>query len=246
MRYGVMADVHGNIWALDAVLADASNRGVDRWLNAGDCVYGPLDPASTARRLRGLDAVTVRGNQDRELLAPAEDADATRRFVDDALDTADRTWLYTLPTSAWSGAVFMCHGTPRSDVEPLLEHIGPHGVSLRDSETIRELLGDVEADSQLEVVVCGHTHVPNTVQLPGGRLVVNPGSVGLPAYTDETPHPHAMEAGSPHARYAILERSAAGWTVENRAVPYDWSTAAAVAESLGRSDWARRLVTGRA
>ncbi|MEO1088081.1 MAG: metallophosphoesterase family protein, partial [Acidobacteriota bacterium] len=213
MRYGVMADVHGNIWALDAVLEDASTRGVDRWLNAGDCVYGPLDPAATARRLRGLDAVTVRGNQDRELLTPQPAADATRRFIDDALDIADRTWLHTLPTSAWSGPIFMCHGTPRSDIEPLLEHIGPHGVELRGSEGIRERLGDIQADSELEVVVCGHTHVPGLVQLPDGPLVLNPGSVGLPAYTDVSPYPHAMEAGSPHARYAIVERGAAGWIV---------------------------------
>lgn len=75
---------------------------------------------------------------------------------------------------------------------------------------------------------------------------MNPGSVGLPAYTGEAPHPHAMEAGSPHARYAILEKEAAGWQVEHVSVVYDREEAARTAEGNGRPDWAGWLRTGRA
>lgn len=242
MRYGLIADIHGNRWALDAVLFDARRRGVDRWFDVGDCVYGPLDPAGTARRLRELGALTVRGNQDRVLAEPPDPPDATFRFVHSALSPDELSWLGGLPRIAQDGPVFLCHGTPRDDEEPLLEHIDPHGVSLRKTSEVAESLKDVEA----EVVVCGHTHVARLLQIPDGPLVINPGSVGLPAYTDDLPFPHAMEAGSPHARYAILQRSAAGWSVEQHAVAYATEDAAFAAESNGRPDWARRLISGRA
>ena len=64
----VLADVHGNRWALEAVLEDADRAGAQRFIDLGDCVAGPLDPCGTARRLMALDAVTVLGNHDRALL----------------------------------------------------------------------------------------------------------------------------------------------------------------------------------
>jgi hypothetical protein len=75
---------------------------------------------------------------------------------------------------------------------------------------------------------------------------VNPGSVGLPAYAAALPYPHAMEAGSPHARYAILTTHASGYAVEHVALPYPWDAAAAAARRNGRPDWAAWLETGRA
>ena len=95
-------------------------------------------------------------------------------------------------------------------------------------------------------MLCGHSHLPHTLLTPRGRQVVNPGSVGLPAYRDDSPCPHAMEAGSPHARYAIVELTAAGWRVEEIAVPYGWEAAARTAAANGRPDWAGWLRTGRA
>ena len=76
--------------------------------------------------------------------------------------------------------------------------------------------------------------------------VVNPGSVGLPAYCYDSPRSHAMEAGSPHARYAIVDLDDARCRVEQIAVPYDWETAARTAATNGRHDWATWLRTGRA
>jgi hypothetical protein len=81
----------------------------------------------------------------------------------------------------------------------------------------------------------------------GNRLspAVNPGSVGMPAYRDELPVPHVMEAGAPHARYAVVERLAAGWAAELRAVPYDFEAAAQQAEQHGRAAVAESVRTGR-
>ncbi len=83
------------------------------------------------------------------------------------------------------------------------------------------------------------------VHLPTGALVVNPGSVGYPAYADDVPFPHVMEAGSPHARYAIVDDATGSWQVDPRAVAYDWETAARTAEANGRPEVARALRTGR-
>ena len=77
-------------------------------------------------------------------------------------------------------------------------------------------------------------------------MIINPGSVGLPSYSDDQPYPHVMETGTPQARYAVLTRNAAGWEVEQVSVAYDHEQAAAVAERNGRSDWAAWLKTGRA
>lgn len=82
--------------------------------------------------------------------------------------------------------------------------------------------------------------------VPAGPLVVNPGSVGMPAYTADTPRPHAMEAGAPHARYAILSRVGDAWSVMHIAVPYPWDVAAATARVNGRPEWARWLASGLA
>jgi hypothetical protein len=75
-------------------------------------------------------------------------------------------------------------------------------------------------------------------------LVANPGSVGLQAYDDEHPHRHVVENGAPHARYAIVEKTSAGWRVDLRAVPYDHMAQSRAAAGRRRADWAHALATG--
>jgi diadenosine tetraphosphatase ApaH/serine/threonine PP2A family protein phosphatase len=94
------------------------------------------------------------------------------------------------------------------------------------------------------LLLCGHSHLPGVLAL-GDCLIVNPGSVGLPAYDHDQPHRHHAETGSPHARWALVERAAAGWSVQLRLTAYDWAASAARAEANGRGDWADALATGR-
>ena len=244
----ILADIHGNSWALDAVLADTRRRSVQQVLNLGDCLYGPLDPFGVAERLVGLRIPTVRGNQDRALLeasASSPPPGSTLEFVCASISAAHRLWLASLPaTLLLEEELFLCHGSTRSDEEHLLEEVRPEGVFLRSPAHLATQLAVVGG----RAVLCAHSHVPRAVWV-AGRLVVNPGSVGLPAYTDDLPFPHAMEAGSPHARYALLSRgpaSVGGWQVEHVAVPYDWEAAAEVARDHGRADWAGWIRSGRA
>lgn len=243
-QIAVIADVHGNTWALDAVLADIARRGIATIVNLGDSVYGSLDPAGAAERLMQPAIQSIAGNQERDVLAPT---DAVRRSADYAyvagrLSAAHLAWLASCPPTLMLGDLFCCHGTPASDTTYLLERVTEHGVTLADTPTIEAQLAGVTQP----VVLCGHSHVPRVVGLPGGRLVVNPGSVGIPAYDEDAPYPHVMEAGSPHARYAVLTRSAHGWDVELVALSYDWHAAAALALRNGRPDRARWIATGRA
>jgi hypothetical protein len=75
-------------------------------------------------------------------------------------------------------------------------------------------------------------------------VVVNPGSVGQPGYRDVAPA-HVVEAGTPHARYASVEKLAVGWAAELYAVPYDYEAAARQAEQAGRPAIAHVVRTGR-
>ena len=243
IRVAVISDVHGNRWALEVVLEDIERRGIRRTVNLGDTLYGPLDPGATARLLTGLDLPTVRGNEDRIIVEPPGAADSpTLRYVRDSLSPEHLRWLGALEMTAVAYEdYFLCHGSPEHDQEYLLQEVSAAGVFLVRPEKLLDRLAPLEQ----EVVLCGHDHVPHAVHLPDGRLVVNPGSVGLPAYTDDVPHPHAMETGTPHARYSIVSRDEAGWRVEEVALRYDWETAARVAAENGRPYWAEWLRTGR-
>ena len=214
-------------------------------LNLGDCLYGPLDPRGTAELLIARDIPTVRGNEDRLIVAPPGEAGGcpTLSFVLSRLDAEHLRWLESLPpTRATDDRLLLCHGSPRDDTEYLLFEVTPEGRRRREPEQVQALLPPAgEA-----LVLCGHDHLQRTVALPDGRLVVNPGSVGLPAYADDQPQPHAMEAGTPHARCSLLRPARDAWEVEHLRIDYDWSAAAFAAERNGRPDWAHALRTGRA
>jgi diadenosine tetraphosphatase ApaH/serine/threonine PP2A family protein phosphatase len=243
LTFAAIADVHGNRWALEAVLADIDRRGVTELVNLGDCLTGPLDPVGTADLLIARNMPTICGNDDRALVAPAEELSPSQIFTRERLTPAHLAWLRALPATAlFADEVFLCHGD-LFDAPYLLEEVSASGiVHLRST---RAIAASVAAIAQ-PLILCGHSHLPRTLALPTGTLIVNPGSVGLPTYTMETPIPYAMESGSPHARYALLTRTAHSWQIEHVQVPYDWEHAAETAREHGRPDWAAWLATGRA
>lgn len=246
LRIAVVADIHANIWALDAVLADIDRQQVDIVLNLGDILHGALKPRATFERLHSRgNWLTIQGNQDRQVYdATGQDRqkDARLNYIIKDLGEEPVAWLKSLPpTATFEEEIFLCHGTPESDEMYLLEDVASGRPMVRPEADILRLVKRVRHP----VIVCGHTHIPRLVCLANGQIVVNPGSVGLPAYSDDAPVPHAMETYSPHASYAILSKTASGWDVAFQKIAYDYEPASACAASLGRNDWARQIATGR-
>ncbi|MFI5012475.1 MAG: metallophosphoesterase family protein [Hyphomicrobiales bacterium] len=243
MRIAVLADIHGNFLALEAVLLDLERRRPDLIVDLGDCASGPLWPRETMERLTRLGAATVRGNHDRQLATlEAEQMGPSDRYAHGELTKAQRAMLGALPsTRLVAEGVLASHATPASDQLYLIEEI-ERGRLVRDRpEAISCRLGAVDA----RIVLCGHSHRADLVQLPGGPLVLNPGSVGCPAYDDPGEPAHVSEAGTPQARYAMIQLGpGAEAAVELFAVAYAHEEAARRAEANGRSEWAYALRTG--
>lgn len=258
MRIALVSDIHGNLPALEAVIAEITEAGVHTVLNLGDIVSGPLWPLETARRLMALGWPTIAGNHERQLLTQAPGRmGASDAFAANALGDAERAWLAGLPPMlrlplAEGGPLHCVHGSPASDLHYLLETttpgLGVHGqggIRAATPGEISDRIGMLHAP----LLACGHSHLPRVVT-HGGMLLFNPGSVGLQAYDDLHPpgsgrDSHWVENGSPHARWALLAHGTAGWRVELRHTPYDHEAAARRAEANGRPDWADALRSGR-
>lgn len=241
MRLAVISDVHGNLLALEAVLADIAKRGADAIINCGDLCTSPTWPRETFDLLENRSIPAVRGNHDRWIATlPTEKMSPAVRYTYDALDERRRAALGALPqTMRLDGDILVCHGTPTDDYTFLLEE-------RIDSKLIMSRPKDIEArlsGKTASLIVCGHSHHANLIQLPDGALVLNPGSVGCPIFAD---NPTAIDndARAPHARYAIATKTKARWAVELVALHYDWDAPAAKARAGGFEAWARAYATG--
>lgn len=234
MRIAVISDVHGNLHALDAVLDDIARQGVDATVALGDFLSGPSDPVGVADRMIELGVPSVRGNHDRYISEGRAEDWHIDALVRDLLIGPQRDWLAAVPeTLLFADDVFLCHGTPRSDNGTFLDGVVQIGEMRLPQMSTRDHIEAEAAGFDHAVILCGHTHVPRSLRLKDGRLVVNPGSVGLP-----------FEIGSPDARYGIIEQRSAGWNTELRAVAYDHQAAAKQALDLGYPAWADALTYG--
>lgn len=238
-RTAILSDIHGNLPALEAVIADAEARGCTRFLNLGDLLSGPLWPAETADLLMTRDWPTIAGNHERQLLTlPRERMNASDAFTRTCLSDAHLAWMASLPGTLALDGIFLCHGTPRSDVDHFLETVEPDGLRRATDAEIADRLGDRPEP----LTLCGHSHIPGCHTLDDGRAVSNPGSVGLQAFHDDHPYPYIVESGDPGARYAILDAGRLAF----HTVAYDHRAATAKAAQEGREDWALALATGGA
>ena len=243
MRFAAIADVHGNHLALEAVLTDIRAAGISAIVNLGDMASGPLEARRAMDALMALDAVHVLGNHDRWLIdRPVERMGSWERPAHAQLGIEHFDWLRTVPaTQVFRDQVFLCHATPADDNVYWLETVMPDG-SVRMS-TLEAIEKAAEGIRQ-PLIMCAHTHIARAVRLRDGRLVVNPGSIGVPGFSYNVPFPHLIEAGTPDARYAILELSSGSWRVTFRHVPYDNHAMAELARRNGDAEFASALSTG--
>jgi predicted phosphodiesterase len=240
MQIAIIADIHGNALALRAVLEDVARRGIREIINLGDCVSGPLWPRESFDLIAASGCRTVRGNHDRWVAAG--EGGPSDRVARDALEAAQMAWLGALPMRVEpQPGLLAFHARPDDDQAYLLESVEDGRLVAARSEVVAERLGDTQA----ALLLCAHSHMPGLLRLPDGRMVLNPGSVGCPAYDDPTAPAHVSESGSPFARYAVLDWSEG--TVDGvslLAIRYDHEAAARQAEALGRPEWGYALRSG--
>jgi len=222
----LLYDIHGNLSALETVLADARGAGAERFVLGGDyALFGPY-PSETVTALRELsDATWIRGNGERWTADPsrAPDNDVVQGALvasGDALGERVVAELAALPVGVVLEGTRYVHGSPVSDVRSFMPEPGDED---------EEMLGGI-GERRL---VFGHTHLPFRRGGPNGVELFNPGSVGMPF------------DGDPRAAYALLH---GGGELEHRRVAYDHHAAVdAVKERFGASGWtetvARRIAT---
>ena len=253
MKLAVVSDIHGNLPALQAVAAEIDAERVDGVVNLGDIVSGPLWPRETAAFLMERGWPAIAGNHERQTLALHARSSADDAFTAAELTAAQTAWLAALPAdlALCDGRVQCFHARPGNDLDGLLETVTPDfgrdgnpGIRAARDDEVRARLPPGFAP-RAEVLLCGHTHVPRAMALDG-RLLLNPGSVGRPAYDHDRPHDHVVEMGSPHARWSLLQHTAQGWQAQLRLTAYDCEAAARRASALGFERWARQLRSGRA
>ncbi len=221
-RIAILADIHGNLPALEAVLDDIAGQSVDEILVGGDLVGRGPQGSAVVQRIRDLGLPSIGGNHEDYLLSfragdipdawRVDEEWAAARWMAAELDEQDARFLAALPFSIKRPDLRLVHGTPISN----RDGIGPW---TDDNEIDTHLSGLPE-----RVLVCAHTHRPLVRHTQHGT-VVNVGSTGLPFNRDQ------------RAQYAILERrsesEAHPWTVELRQVPYDVAKIFAIYDDTG-------------
>jgi predicted phosphodiesterase len=242
--YAIISDIHGNSLALEAVLIDIKSRGIEKIINLGDHFFGALEPELVAGILRENEMFCISGNTDREILESV-DGKLDKEGMDQVkadLSQQSISWLRKLPkTSSYDGLFFICHGTPESDDEYLLEKVMANGVFVYNDEELLERVGHIKE----RIILCGHSHVNRVVYLSNDKIVLNPGSVGLPAYLGNGEHRFAMESMTPHAKYAIVNMDNDSISIEQVLCAYDWHKASETARRNGNEKWAQFLLHGR-
>ncbi|WP_373050498.1 metallophosphoesterase family protein [Thalassovita aquimarina] len=234
-RFAAIADIHGNADALSAVLADIDMLGVSEIIGLGDYFSGPLDAEGTARILSDRPMRAIRGNHDRYLISEAPgNMGVSDRIAFDQLPDSAMHWLEGMsPFLSLGEDLLACHGTPYDDNDFWAETMDQDGrVTLKEQDQIEDIADNLPH----KLFLCGHSHLPRVTQMSGGRLLVNPGSVGCPDYKDGIPLPDKVKAGGAHASYAVLEHGGDGWRVDLRLVPYDSTRMASLARGHGRED----------
>jgi predicted phosphodiesterase len=204
----VLYDIHGNLVALEEVLADAEAAGADSYLLGGDFASWSPWPRETIDRLRGLPHATwIRGNGERWLREPPLDRPevvAALAEHDSGLGT-DEGWLYSLQASTTLDGVLYVHGSPLSDVESFPADPGD------DDERMLDGVHDT-------TVVFGHSHLQFRRPGANGTTLLNPGSAGMPLDGDTC------------AAYALRREDG---TFEFRRVEYDVERAAQAWDAFG-------------
>jgi putative phosphoesterase len=240
MKYlTIFSDIHANLPALEAVIADMDRRGLENRYCLGDLVGYGTYPNEVVVAIRNSKISTIIGNYDQGIGNSSDDCGCAYRdevakalgqrpiaWTNEHTTGENKTYLRQLPRQLplplGEFHVLLVHGSPRRVNEYLYED--------RPASSLERLLDLAEAD----VLVCGHTHLPYHRILPSGRHVVNVGSVGKP------------KDGDPRACYVALDADGSDFQVQFIRIPYDIEAAVNAIEASEMPDeYAQMLLAGK-
>jgi predicted phosphodiesterase len=227
MRVGLIADIHGNLVALETVLTEVSAESLDDLICLGDVAALGPQPGAVLARLRALGCPVVMGNVDAWLLTPPTDTAADEldialtRWCTAQLTDSDRAYVRTFPTvferPLGAGRTLLCfHGSPRSYHDVI--------VPTTPDDALDAMLGDTRAT----ILAGGHTHL-QMVRRHGAAHLVNPGSVGLPGVGAAVLRNRDVR----WAEYAVLEADGDRLDISLRRTPLDIGRMIALAYASG-------------
>ncbi len=228
MRFAILSDIHGNLPALEATLADVASQGADEILIAGDLVSACPYPRETLDLIRSLNCPCIRGNNETyhlnlhnrnclpDVLTNLQWG--ATRWAYQQLRPTDLDWIAALPTylslDTPGGGIRVVHGALENENVATAPDRDPQVIAqleqvhlLKPGQTIQPL-ADILASISEQVLVSGHIHIP-WLQREGQKLGLNPGSTGMPIN------------GDPRSQYALLTWDGRAWQVVFRQVEYD-------------------------
>jgi predicted phosphodiesterase len=233
MRIGLIADIHGNEFALETVLAELAREPIDQLVCLGDVAALGPQPRAVLARLRSLGCPVVMGNTDAWLLSPVSDVDGDRfdhaitQWTIEQLTDDDRAYIATfspvVELAVGDGRTLLCfHGSPRSYDDVI--------VPMTPDDELGEMLGDTHAP----LLAGGHTHLQMVRRYEDAHLI-NVGSVGLAGVGASAQRNHHVH----WAEYAVVESEGARLEVSLRRTPLDIDQMLNIAKasSMPEIDW---------
>lgn len=221
MKFAVLSDIHGNMFALRAVLADIEKKNVDRILCLGDLAMAGPEPNKVIDFVKTQDWTVIQGNTDEMIANFSEElfdklhkdapimANALKQDVEDISDE-NISYLKNLPINKCIDVegikILLTHGSPRRNNENIYPNM--------DIKIIEDIVQDADAD----LIFCGHTHIPCGYQTNSKITIINDGSVGRP-FTEK-----------PDACYVLADVKNGQFEIEHRTLDYDRESAMAILE----------------
>jgi predicted phosphodiesterase len=234
MKVALISDIHGNIPALEAVYKSIMDKGISKIYNLGDTCYGPLWPEETVNFIIKNNIKSIMGNGDEDLIKyPLKNE--TVKYTISKLSENSINWIKVLPDIYKDEKITLFHGSPNNKNKYFLESIINEQIIIKSNNEIKRNIKNIET----KFICFGHSHLERILKIDN-QILINAGSVGLPAYSEDNPK-HKIETYNNYAKYAIINNN----SVEICNAEYDYKNSSRKARENNRNDWSKYIETGR-
>ncbi|GHV35323.1 DNA methylase [Synergistales bacterium] len=234
MTIALISDIHGNIPALEAVYKSILDKNISEIYNLGDSCYGPLWPEETAQFIIKNNIISIMGNGDEDLIKYPLKNEAIKYTISQ-LSEKSINWIKNLPAIYENNDITLFHGSPNNNGKYFLENIVNKQIVIKSNDEIKENIKDIKS----KYICFGHSHLERILKI-NDQILINAGSVGLPAYLEYEPK-HKIETFNNYAKYVIIENR----NIEICNVEYDYKSSCKKAEENNRNDWSTCIKFGR-